>query len=234
MSWKQQASTLARCDKTRAAWLDESLFWMIRSHKHDVAAIVDGRMSSPNRILKTDEIDVWFLEDAASYSTESAFDQLLPRYEGYRGQKVCRTELGKPVVSGFSISFSHSAGKAVAAVAKGGVLGIDLEQRREDLNFESIVSDHFTSFERSEYTLCHPDDRSEFFYKVWTRKEATLKAIGSGLRIPPSRIEVVSSGIFTFHSLAVPSPFTASVACNNSNSFITYLNERALLREDFA
>ena len=62
-----------------------------------------------------------------------------------------------------------------------GDIGIDIEKIRVMPDMHDIVERHFTHNEKQEILSCLEKSRLELFYKLWTRKEAVLKAQGEGL-----------------------------------------------------
>jgi 4'-phosphopantetheinyl transferase len=67
---------------------------------------------------------------------------------------------------------------------------VDWERIRPLPELATLVGEHFTAEERGEFECLpkHAQDRA--FFVGWTRKEACLKAIGSGLHIAPQRVDV--------------------------------------------
>jgi 4'-phosphopantetheinyl transferase len=95
---------------------------------------------------------------------------------------------GKPRLAGtgaVSFNLSHSGACAAAAVSRGRELGIDIEQIRPDAAWRDIAARFFSPEERAWL-----DSRVEpgAFFRLWTAKEAVLKAAGTGLAAPLHRI----------------------------------------------
>ncbi|MFE1872537.1 4'-phosphopantetheinyl transferase family protein [Streptomyces sp. NPDC059496] len=86
------------------------------------------------------------------------------------------------------ISISHTAGLGLLAVS-GAPVGVDVERMR-DVPAEDLSSVVFTASER-EFLLAAPpgQERVTAFLRVWTRKEATLKAVGIGISSDLSSLE---------------------------------------------
>jgi len=88
-----------------------------------------------------------------------------------------------------SVSISHCAGYAAAAlVASPARVGVDIETMISAPH--TIVGEYFTE---SEQTLCAREGEREFAVRatlVWTLKEAALKVLGVGLRLPSTAVEV--------------------------------------------
>ncbi|MGD0901115.1 MAG: 4'-phosphopantetheinyl transferase superfamily protein [Thermoguttaceae bacterium] len=107
---------------------------------------------------------------------------------------------GKPVLRGqgtiaageyprtgdLSFNVSHSHSLAMFAVAAGHPIGVDLEQVRPMRDLEGLVERFFAPAERRQWGQLPETDRPLAFFYGWTRKEAWLKATGSGLSFPLS------------------------------------------------
>jgi len=84
---------------------------------------------------------------------------------------------GKPyMLNGSSFNISHSGNLVAVAFASQNV-GLDLE-RIEERNIDPII-DHFHALEKRHIDWSH--NKKEAFYHIWTRKEAFIKAKGTGL-----------------------------------------------------
>jgi len=92
---------------------------------------------------------------------------------------------GKPCIpecSTLNFNVSHSGGLAVIAFTTVGEVGIDVEAIRCDVDAEEIASAHFTRTEAAEIeAAATPLEQANTFLRLWTRKEAVLKATGCGL-----------------------------------------------------
>ncbi|WP_375771062.1 4'-phosphopantetheinyl transferase superfamily protein [Archangium gephyra] len=112
---------------------------------------------------------------------------------GARAEVTAREDgpdAGRPLFSpgqGLALSISHSAELAVAAVARGGPLGVDLEQRVEAGG--AFLEEAFAPGELEGYrSVCegHLDPATA----AWALKEAVLKVWGVGLRAPLQKVAV--------------------------------------------
>ncbi len=97
---------------------------------------------------------------------------------------------GKPVLAGGGLHFNLSHSGGVGLLAWGPrELGADVEaliaRPTESLAEEILAIPELEAWRALPMTL-----RQAALTRAWTRKEATLKAIGSGLRIPPRTIVV--------------------------------------------
>jgi 4'-phosphopantetheinyl transferase len=101
---------------------------------------------------------------------------------------------GKPfLVAGeaapLAFNVSHSAGRALVAIGQGAI-GVDIEclERKGDLDL--IAKGVFTPAEQAELAARAGAGRVALFFRLWTVKEALIKARGSGFAYPPARFEV--------------------------------------------
>lgn len=78
-------------------------------------------------------------------------------------------------------NLSHSDGLALYAVAWDYDLGIDVERIRDVNEAEQIAAYFFPARENTEWRSLPPSQRSRAFLQCWTRKEASLKAFGTGI-----------------------------------------------------
>ena len=103
---------------------------------------------------------------------------------------------GKPFVrepsSARSLRFNlaHSAGLAVYACGAGHPVGIDIERARRHGDLDDVASRFFSPDERVKLASLPRSARTVAFYRCWTRKEAYVKAIGSGIEAPLDDFDV--------------------------------------------
>jgi 4'-phosphopantetheinyl transferase len=101
---------------------------------------------------------------------------------------------GKPRLDGpapsLQFNLSHSHGLAVYGFSHNREIGIDLEAIRPGVTGEEIAEHYFSTRELAELRALPPEKRDEGFFLCWTRKEAYIKARGSGLAIPLGSFDV--------------------------------------------
>ena len=76
---------------------------------------------------------------------------------------------------------SHSEDLALVAATRAGEIGVDIERQRPMDDMDTIARVAFSDSERAALIGCPSGARSAVFYRIWTRKEALLKALGAGL-----------------------------------------------------
>ncbi len=119
---------------------------------------------------------------------------LLHRMANQHGMTVRRDIDGRPSADPpFHVGLSHSDRWTAVALSRLGRIGIDIE----------AVRPVTTTLERrclTEHELAWLDDiepeleRSHRFFRVWTAKEAYLKALGVGLSVDPREVTIDCSG----------------------------------------
>lgn len=106
------------------------------------------------------------------------------------------SEQGKPSAlvraapAAIDFSVSHSGRHALIAVVGEGRVGIDVEDRSTLRDIEGAASLTFTPAEQAELAAMGGIRKTEFFYRIWTMKEALIKALGVGFGLNPCRFEI--------------------------------------------
>lgn len=94
--------------------------------------------------------------------------------------------LAPPARCAFNMSHSEDVALVALAVADAGEIGVDVEMLRRMPDAMALARQNFSASENDELSATTPSDQSLAFLLGWTRKEACLKAIGSGLSIAPN------------------------------------------------
>ena len=116
---------------------------------------------------------------------------LLSGYLGLPRSDIAYTqnETGKPALDPqlsreLRFNLSHSGQTALMAFALGRRIGIDLEQPRPDTDHLKIARRFFSEEESRSLAAAPPEAQPALFTRIWTRKEAVIKAVGLGLSMP--------------------------------------------------
>lgn len=99
---------------------------------------------------------------------------------------------GKPAPVGlqFAHNLSHSDAVGLLVVGAAGIgWGVDVECLREVHDALDVARRVFTPGEFAAWSRVPPSESMRAFLQLWTRKEACLKAIGSGFSVEPDRFE---------------------------------------------
>ncbi len=105
-----------------------------------------------------------------------------------------RTTSGQPVIrypqsiAPLFFSLSHTRSLVVCAVSPAYRVGVDTEKIENSLDISELVPHVFSEYEREWLQCDEVPVRLRRFYQLWTLKESLLKAVGVGLKLPPSHI----------------------------------------------
>jgi 4'-phosphopantetheinyl transferase len=174
---------------------------------------------------------------------------LLTRYSkmGAEGVEAIPDTMGRPFwMRGreripLYFSLSHTRGMICCAIADCAETGCDVEQDRPRKYEKELSRKVFSEQEADCYHHLAEGKQREFFYRSWTLKEAFVKAMGKGLRIPltslsfthtvplDTRTSVESSDLnlapgennWTFLSVKIHTNYIFSCATSKQNPEIT-------------
>jgi 4'-phosphopantetheinyl transferase len=107
------------------------------------------------------------------------------------------SEQGKPYLvdesgpgAGLAFNLSHSGELILLAVTSGRQVGIDLERMAGDPPFREMARIAFSPREQEQLFSLPVYLQPAAFYRCWTRKEALMKARGSGFTLPSNCFDV--------------------------------------------
>ena len=134
----------------------------------------------------------------------SLYSELLIRFQASKVLKISNKEIvfktgknGKPFLLNhpdFQFNISHTRNAIVVAFSHSEI-GVDVESIKS-ANF-AIANRFFTSSEKK-HIISH-DNTDYAFYEVWTKKDAYIKYLGSGLSIPLKSFDVLDCNMRSFH-----------------------------------
>nr|WP_153566428.1 4'-phosphopantetheinyl transferase superfamily protein [Acinetobacter lwoffii] len=149
---------------------------MIQIHLHQLSDLTCYQLSDRKTQVAERKSEVAFLRNQLlSQSFELSVSD----------QQVVRTNFGKPYLKDYpDFSFNHSHSQNFYALATSKQvqnLGIDIEELNRKVRFEALAQHAFHPEELKKWQVLDYDP--EYWFKVWTTKEAVLKASGLGIRI---------------------------------------------------
>ncbi|MCY3507292.1 MAG: 4'-phosphopantetheinyl transferase superfamily protein [Chloroflexi bacterium] len=106
------------------------------------------------------------------------------------------SEHGKPwarvggVEAPISFNVSHGGQHGLIAIAPGGRLGVDVEELADRRNLDLLMDGVLGENEHREIASKGGDDQLRSFFRLWTMKEALLKAHGKGLLVDATTFEI--------------------------------------------
>ena len=139
-----------------------------------------------------------FERDRIVYSTSRGILRiLLHSYLNVDNDKIVFTynEFGKPYLNdnqleGLFFNTTHSKKFAMLAFNKNDEIGVDIEHINQNMIKDDISKNYFSPYEISEYSKVEKSRQADAFFKIWTRKEAYIKARGEGLSIPLDSFDI--------------------------------------------
>lgn len=100
---------------------------------------------------------------------------------------------GKPRLSArhaaLHFNISHSAQACLIGVSRDAPIGVDIELQRPLDDAQTLARSHFTDREFAAWSALGAAERDFAFLRCWTRKEACLKAAGTGLSVEPRSVQ---------------------------------------------
>lgn len=108
--------------------------------------------------------------------------------------RIAKTVLGKPYLAdypGVQFNLSHSGPWGACAVSEEPV-GVDVELVRPLR--QNVAGRFFTPTEQT--FLARQPNPEQAFFRLWTRKESFLKALGKGLTLPMNRFSVLEEVLY--------------------------------------
>jgi len=100
---------------------------------------------------------------------------------------------GKPSIDrrlGLTFNLSHADDSIFCAFANRRQIGVDIERVRGDFNTDEIGERFFSLAERETLRRVPPTAKHAAFFRLWTRKEAYIKARGEGLSHPLHQFDI--------------------------------------------
>ena len=103
--------------------------------------------------------------------------------------ELLQGRFGKPYVVQNSddeyvaFNLSHTEDQLVIALGCQRQIGVDIEVCRERINLNALAERCFAKTELLSWQQLKPDDQKVMFYRLWTRKESFVKAVGRGISL---------------------------------------------------
>ncbi len=114
--------------------------------------------------------------------------EALPLEVGPYGKPFIGRNIGDNRISDFNLS--HSTDMLALAVSRHGKIGLDIEQRKTLPDMDAMFAAICSPNELALFETFPDSERNQLFFQLWTAKEATLKALGTGLLQSPRPIEL--------------------------------------------
>jgi 4'-phosphopantetheinyl transferase len=137
--------------------------------------------------LASDALHLWLLPHERGERSTDALCACIAQYLQIEPDVVelRRAETGRPMLaspaSNLRFSASHSGDALLLGFALGDCIGVDIECLRPRPNVLELARRFFTAPEADTLDAIPLPEREDAFYRLWTAKEALIKAIGHGL-----------------------------------------------------
>ncbi len=137
--------------------------------------------------LADDGLHLWLLSHRRGERSTDALRACIARYLQIDPHTVDlqRNEAGRPVLasppSELRFSASHSGNALLLGFMRSDCIGVDIESLKPRPHVLELARRFFTAHEAAALAAMPAIEREDAFYRLWTAKEALLKAIGHGL-----------------------------------------------------
>lgn len=175
--------------------------WRVRLDTPEPAARSLERLLSPDEVTRANRFR--FAQDRRRFVVARAvLRQVLGAYLGASPSslRLAYGPQGKPRLADtccrrghVTFNLSHSGGLALLAVAKGCEIGVDLEAVRPLTEASAMARRIFSAAELAALAAMPEGERDLAFYRFWTRREAWVKALGTGLAELPDGLDVTTA-----------------------------------------
>jgi 4'-phosphopantetheinyl transferase len=170
----------------------EAHVWRLRLS----SAFVDLSLLAADERARTERLH--FERDRLRFAaTRCELRRLSGRYLGAAPQALffATGPHGKPRLAGqdgerLRFNVSHSGDLALLAFALDQEVGADVESHERKTEVDRLLPTVCTPAEQAVLRSLEPGERRSAFFDLWAGKEAVLKAMGSGLTVSPSRLEL--------------------------------------------
>lgn len=169
--------------------------WKINLGHHRLKIDELTRILSPAEIKRADLFH--YAQDRAEFKVSHiALRLILSKYlsESPELLEFSTNDFGKPFLknSRFNFNLSHSGELALVAVAENLHVGVDVERIRGEINHRELAERFFSKDEKSYLRSFYETQAIKEFFRLWTRKEAFVKAKGCGLSEPLENFSVIN------------------------------------------
>jgi 4'-phosphopantetheinyl transferase len=197
------------------------------------------RVKKPESLLSPDEAEradrYRFEADSLRYvQARCLLREVLSFYKNCTPEEIIfeYTKHGKPFlkgepVCGVQFNVSHSGDMVAVAVSCGRSVGIDIEKVRDDISESELSLRFFSETEIAAIRNSRGCAKAELFFRIWTRKEALLKATGEGIGGLPGSPDILEKDEFSLngtvwqvYDLKISPGYRAALATEGSGSIV--------------
>lgn len=170
---------------------NEVHLWYLQDEKQ----VAEATLEAWRKALSEEEIEenlkFTFEEGRREHLISHGFVRdLLARYLDIEPSqiKIKKNQFGRPEIDNeafptIHFNVSHSSGFFACAIARYYEVGVDTENQSREVETLDIAESVFSPHEFAELKKLKGKARQEYFYQIWTLKEAYIKARGMGLSL---------------------------------------------------
>ncbi|MDH5518385.1 MAG: 4'-phosphopantetheinyl transferase superfamily protein [Gammaproteobacteria bacterium] len=159
----------------------------------DLLALLDNEETARYQQLHHKHKSRYLLSHVACRQILSRYTQLAASEIVYR-----KNDYGKPYLnhnSPIRFNLSHSHNLAVIAISAHAEIGVDLEYMERKNDWAKLARRFFSAEEIEDLFQQQQENQRTRFFQLWTRKEAFIKALGSGLSTPLNTFNVCTNPV---------------------------------------
>ncbi len=170
--------------------------WRVSLSDEGADPLLWRRFLSEEERLRADRFH--FEKDRSTYTTtRGVLRSLLGHYLTVTPQSIrfFYSPFGKPSLDPpqnsrqITFNVSHSGDYALLAFGNSADLGVDIEHKKHN-DVEEIAQTVLSPSEWRVWERLPPEEREPAFLRAWTHKEAVVKAVGCGLSVALTSIEI--------------------------------------------
>lgn len=168
--------------------------WYCSFHAHKACLAKYVRLLATDEQQKANRFK--FRKDKECYIiTRGILRLLLATYLKQRPEEIIfeYTSYGKPFLANensLKFNVSHSGNMAAFVFFYGTEIGVDIEKVKANFNVLELAQNFFSKKEITALEQQPEKELPKAFFRCWTRKEAFIKAEGSGLSFPLDKFAV--------------------------------------------
>ena len=126
----------------------------------------------------------WIIAHAYLRALLNSYLHIPSTHIAFRQNEYGKPSLSSPTQSSLRFNLSHSNEIPLYAFTVQREVGVDVEYMRQNIDHEELARHSFSRYEQQTLQTLPPEERFAAFYRCWTRKEAYIKARGTGLSLP--------------------------------------------------